>query len=157
MDQIEINAFTNDALIPGVGRADKIGGQVQFRVFIKFGDQFFFRKLYAIACHTGKTDFQRVTFRAHGFNTGGLTRRLRRGDNRFGGEIKGDAQHVGIFHVEKIFIIEIVGLSAQGAANDLFTQKLGAESADTQHVRDGVGVPSFGEHGHRDDAANGIS
>jgi len=31
---------------------------------------------------------------------------------------------------------------------------LGAESANAENVGDGVGVPSFGEHGDRDDAAD---
>jgi len=34
---------------------------------------------------------------------------------------------------------------------------LGAEGADAEDVRDGVSVPTFGEHGDRDHAADGLA
>jgi len=45
-------------------------------------------------------------------------------------------------------------LTAQCTTDHLFAQQLRAEGANSQHVRDGVGIPSFGQHGHRHDAAN---
>jgi hypothetical protein len=45
-------------------------------------------------------------------------------------------------------------LAAQTAPDHLFAQKLGAERADAQDVGDGVGVPSFGQHRHRNHAPN---
>ena len=48
----------------------------------------------------------------HGFDLNRVTRRLGRGDNRLGGEVEGNAQHVGVFDVEEAFVIKIVGLAA---------------------------------------------
>ena len=45
-------------------------------------------------------------------------------------------------------------MAAQGPANDLFAKQLGAKGANAQHVRDRVGVPALGEHGHRHHAAD---
>ena len=52
------------------------------------------------------------------------------------------------------FVVELVGLAAQRAADDLLAQKLRAESANAEDMGDSVGVPAFGQHGHRHDAAN---
>ena len=48
-------------------------------------------------------------------------------------------------------------MPAQAAADDLFAEQLGAEGAHAQDVGDGVGVPSLGEHGDRDDAAHRLA
>ena len=53
--------------------------------------------------------------------------------------------------------MEVVRLAAQGAANHLLAQQLGAEGPHAQHVGDGIRVPAFGEHGNRYDAANGVA
>ena len=95
-----------------------------------------------------------VAFGADGFHLDCFTRRLRRGDDRLGREIEGNAEDVGIFGVEEILLVEVVGLAPQSAANDLLAEKLGAEGADTQDVGDVVGVPPLGEHGNRHDAAD---
>ena len=79
----------------------------------------------------------------------------RLGDLRRGGEVEGDAHDVGIFDVEQAGLgVEVVGLAAQAAPDHLLAQKLGAEGADAEDVGDGVRVPPFGQHGHRDHAAD---
>ena len=55
------------------------------------------------------------------------------------------------------FFVEVVGLAAQRAADDLLAQELGAEGANAEDVGDGVGVPAFGEHRDGDDAADGAA
>ena len=77
------------------------------------------------------------------------------GHHRLGGEVERDAEHVGILDVEQILFIQIVGLAAQGAADDLLAQKLRAEGAHAEDVGDGARVPALGEHRHRYHAAGG--
>ncbi len=55
------------------------------------------------------------------------------------------------------FFVQLVGLAAQRATDDLLAQKLGAEGANAENVGDGVGIPAFGEHRDRDDAADGAA
>ena len=74
--------------------------------------------------------------------------------HRLGGEVEGDAHDVGIFDVEQAVLVQLIGLAAQAAADHLLAQELGAEGADAEDVGDGVGVPAFGQHRHRDDAAD---
>ena len=69
-------------------------------------------------------------------------------------EVKGYAQHVGVFHVEHAVFVQFVGLAAQRATDDLFAQQLRSEGTNAQDVGHRVGVPALGEHGHRDDAAD---
>ena len=74
---------------------------------------------------------------------------------RRGGEIERNAHDVGIFDVEQAGLrVEVVGLAAQAAADHLLAQKLGAEGANAEDVGHGIGVPAFGQHRHRDDAAD---
>ena len=44
--------------------------------------------------------------------------------------------------------------AAKAAPDDLLAEKLGAEGADAEDVRHGIGVPALGEHRDRDDAAD---
>ena len=46
-----------------------------------------------------------VTLGAHGFNMDRLTRRLGRGDDRFGGEVERNTQDIGVLDVEQAFLI----------------------------------------------------
>ena len=154
VNQIEINTFTDDALVLGNRRADEIRGQLQHGIVVELRGQPFLRQFDAIACHTGKADFEVIAVGTNGLDVDGLAGRLRGRDHRLGGEIEGNAQHIGIFHIEQVFLIEIVGLAAQCPADDLLAQKLGAEGAHAQHMGDGVGIPALGEHGDRHDAAN---
>ena len=54
-------------------------------------------------------------------------------------------------------LAEAEARAAQAAADHLLAQQLSAKGAHTQHMGDGIGVPAFGEHGHRDDAADGLA
>ena len=79
------------------------------------------------------------------------------GDDGFGGEVEGDAQNVGIFDGKHAVLVVVVVLTAQTATDDLLAKKLGAERANAEDVRNGVGIPALGEHGNGDDAANGFA
>src|SRR5581483_12328326 len=83
-------------------------------------------------------------------------RRLGRGDDGLGCEIEGDAKDVGVFDGEEAVLVEVVGLAAEAAADDLFAEQLSAEGPDAQDVCDGVGVPALREHGDRNYAAYGL-
>ena len=133
------------------------GREFQDGVVVEVGGQPFLRQLDAIAFDAGKADFERVALRAHGLDLNGLARRLRRGDDRLGREVEGNAEHVGIFDIEQTFFVQVVGLAAQGAADDLLAQELRAEGADAEDVGDGIGVPALGEHRDGDDAADGAA
>src|SRR6185312_6613020 len=97
----------------------------------------------------GKTNFEVVAFGPNSFDLNRFTRRLRWGDNRFRSEVERNAKNVGIFDIEKPFLVEIVRLATQRTANDLLAQKLGAEGANAENVSDRVGVPAFSEHRNR--------
>src|SRR5690606_38411030 len=47
-----------------------------------------------------------------------------------------------------------IRLATQGSTNHLFAQQLGTERTHAEDVSDGVGIPAFGEHGHRHDATD---
>ena len=140
-----------------IGRPDKIRREFQNGIGVEIGGEPFLRQFDAIAFDARKADFKRVALRPHGFDLDRLARRLRRGDDGLGREVEGDAEDVGIFHVEELLFIEVVGLAAEGAANDLLAEKLRAEGADAENVGNGVCVPAFREHGNRDDAADGTA
>ena len=55
----------------------------------------------AVAFDAGEADFERVALRAHGLDLNGLARRLRRGDDRLGGEVEGNAEDIGVFDIEE--------------------------------------------------------
>src|SRR5207253_661220 len=93
-----------------------------------------------------------------GFHLNRLARRLWRGDDRLCREVEGDAEDVGIFHVEQSFIrpffVQLIRLTAQRTTNNLLTQKLSAEGANAEDVSDGVGIPALSEHRDGYDASN---
>jgi len=69
--------------------------------------------------------------------------------------VERDAHDVGIFDIEQAGLrVEIIGLAAQAAADDLLAQEFGAERAHPQDVGDRVGVPALGQHRDRDDATH---
>ena len=150
----KFHAFADDAFVSVFRRPDQIGAEDQDRIVGEGGVEAFLRKFNAVAFDTREADFQGVTFGTHGLDLNGFARKLRRGDDRFGSEIEGDTEHVGILDIEEAFFVEVVGLAAQGAADDLFAKKLGAEGADAEHMGDGVRIPTFGEHGDRDHATD---
>ncbi len=124
---------------------------------LNVGGEAFLRQFDAVAFDAGEADFERVALGADGFDLNGLTRWLRRRDDRLGREVEGDAEDIGIFDVEETFFIQVVGLAAERASDDLFAQELGAEGANAEDVRDGVRIPAFREHGDGDDAADGAA
>ena len=113
-----------------------------------------FGKLDAITHDAGKANFQSIPVRPNGLDLDGLPRRDGNDDDWLGGKVEGNAEHVGIFDVEESFLIQVVRLAAQSASDDLFAEQLRSKGAHAEHMGDGVGVPPFGEHGNRDDAAN---
>src|SRR5205823_3095225 len=102
-----------------------------------------------------KPDFEGVALGTYGLDLNRLARRLRRSNDRLCREVEGNAEHVGIFHVEQPFFIQFIGLAPQCASNDLLAKKLGAEGADTENMCDGISVPPFRKHRHRNHATNG--
>ena len=85
--------------------------------------------LGAVATDAGETDFQLVALRADGFDVQALYRWLGWGDDGFGSEVKGDAEDVGVLHVELSIVVELVVAAAEGAADYLFAEELGAEGS----------------------------
>ena len=57
-----------------------------------------------------------LQFRPHGFDLYRLAWRLRRGDDGLGGEVEGNAEDIGVFHIKEAFVrtvlIQFVGLAA---------------------------------------------
>ena len=137
-----------------VGGADEVGRQLQDGVVVELGGQPLLGQFDAIALDAREADFEGIALGPHGLDLDRLARRLRRRDDRLGGEVEGNAEDVGVFDVEQALFVQVVGLAAQRAADHLLAQKLGAEGADAEHVGDGVGVPALGEHRDRDDAAD---
>ena len=133
---------------------DEVRGELQDGVVVEVGGQPLLRQFDAVALDAREADFERIALGADGLDLDGLARRLRRRDDRLGREVEGNAEDVGVLDVEQAFFVQVVGLAAQRAADDLLAQKLGAEGADAEDVGDGVGVPALGEHGDRDDAAD---
>ena len=152
--EAQVDAFADDAGVPRDRRADEVGGQLQHGVVVELGGQPFLRQLDAIALDAREADFERVALGPHGLDLNGLARRLRRRDDRLGREVEGNAEDVGVFDVEQPFLVQVVGLAAQRAADDLLAQELRAEGANAEDVGDGVGIPAFGEHRDGDDAAD---
>ena len=72
-----------------------------------------------------------------------LARRRGLRDDRGRREIERDAEHVRVLDGEPILSVELVGLTAKGAADHLFAEQLGTEGPHPEHVRHGVGIPAF--------------
>ena len=157
MLQVQIHAFADDARIPCDGRANQIGAEFENRIGGEGGREALLGQFDAVAFDARELDFKAVSLRAHGLDLNRLTRRLRGSDNGFGREVERNAEDVCIFNVEEVFFIEVVGLAAKRASDDLFAEELGAKSADAEDVGDGVRIPAFRQHGHRDDTADGAA
>ena len=141
--QAEVNVLTDDAGIPGHRGADKVRRQLQYGVAVERGGQPFLGQFDAVALHAGEADFQVIAFRANSFDLDGLAGRLWGRHHWFGGEVERYPQDVGVFDVEQALFIEVVGLAAQGSANHLLAQQLGAEGTHAQHMRDIAWRPSL--------------
>ena len=75
-------------------------------------------------------------------------------------EGEGHAEDVGDFGAEQppLFVGEVVvGGAAERSPDHLFAQEFAPELAEAEDVGDGPRVPAFGEHGHRDDAADALA
>ena len=57
-------------------------------------------KFDAIALDAREADFEGVALGAHGLDLNRLARRLRRSHDRLGREVEGNAEDIGVFHVE---------------------------------------------------------
>ena len=148
------HAGADDSLHDDRGGPDVGRGDFEPAVLGEDGFELLGRQVSAIAADAREDDLQRralldrVDARDR-FRRGGL------GDLRRGGEVERDAHDVGVLDIEKAGLgVEIIGLAAQAAPDDLLAQKLGAERADAQDVGDGVGVPAFGQHRYGHHAAN---
>ncbi|MDT4852850.1 hypothetical protein FQZ97_870990 [compost metagenome] len=146
--------LADDAGILRLRRAHQVGREHKLGFVVEVCDQTFFRQLDPIAFDTWKDDLQRIALGAHRFDLHGFARCGGRCDDGFGCEVEGDAEHVGVFDVEQALVVQLIGLAAQCAADDLFAQKLGAEGADAEHVGNGIGIPTFCEHRYRHNAAD---
>ena len=152
--QTEFDALADDAFVLRDGGADQIGRQLQDGIVIELGGEALLGQFDAVAGDAREADFERVAVGADGLHLDGLAGRLRRSDHRLGREVERNPQHVGVFDVEQVVFVEVVGLAAERPANDLLAEELRAEGAHAENVGDGVGVPTFREHGDRDDAAD---
>ena len=157
MHQRQVYALADDAFLPVDGGADFLGAEPVGGVVVKHRTKLCVGQHHAVALHPGEANLQRVTLGLHRFDLHGFARRCGFDDGGLGVEVKGNAQHVCVFDVEQALPVEMVGLAAQRAANDLLAQQLGAKGAQPQHMGDIVGVPALGEHGHRHHAADGLA
>jgi hypothetical protein len=132
--QIHIDALANDAGAASYRRTNKIGGQLKNRVVIKLGNEALLRQFNTIPLNPRKTDFEVVSLGTNGFDLHCLAWRVGRSDNGFCREIEGNAENVRILGIEEIFLVEVVRLAAQSAADDLLAEKLCAEGADALAV-----------------------
>ncbi len=156
--EVQVHALADDAGVPrdrtgrpGPGVSSRIG------VVVELGRQPLLGQLDAIALDAREADFERVALGPHGLDLDRLARRLRRRDDRLGREVERNAEDVGVLDVEQALLVQVVGLAAQRAADDLLAEELRAEGADAEDVGDGVGVPALGEHRDRDDAADRLA
>ena len=85
-----------------------------------FGVEPFLRQFNSIPLDTRKLDFQRVPIRAHRMDADRFARLADGRDHGLGGEVKRYAKDIGVFDVEKALLVQVVGLTAKSASNDLF-------------------------------------
>ena len=70
-------------------------------------------------------------------------------------QLEGHAEYLGRFFAEEACgLVHRIRGAAQRAAYYLFAQQLRTERPKAHHMRNGGGVPAFGQHGHADDAAH---
>ncbi len=149
-----VHGLADDAGVARDGRSHQVGGKLEDGIGVEAGGEALLGQLHAVALDPREADFQVIPIGAHGLDLHRLQRRLGRGDDGLGCEIKGDAEDVRVLGIEEPLLVEVVGPAAERPLDDLLAEKLGAEGADTEDVGDVVGVPPFGEHGNRDDAAD---
>ena len=69
-------------------------------------------------------------------------------------KVEGNAENIRVFHIEEAFVVDVVGLPAKGAADDLLAEELCAEGADSENMGDGIRIPPLGEHRDGHNAAD---
>jgi hypothetical protein len=127
-------------------RPDQIRRQLEHRVGAERRRQPLARQLDAITVRARKANLQVIPIRTNSPDLYRLLRRRRRRDHGFGCEVERHAEDVGVLGVEEPFLVEVVGLAAERAADHLLAQQLRAEGADAEDVRHVVRVPALGEH-----------
>ena len=129
------------------------GVRTNFEVFSEVRRQPFLRQLDAVAGHAREDDFERCAL-LYGLHARCLLGRLDGRHLGLGRKVEGNAHDVGILHVEQVAVVQLIGIAAQSTPDDLFAEKLGAESPDAENVGDRVGIPTFGQHRYGNDAAD---
>ena len=76
VDEVQINALADNALVAGDRWPDQLGSQFQHRVCIEHRGQPFRGQLDTVALHAGEADFQVIALGAHGFDLNSLAGRL---------------------------------------------------------------------------------
>ena len=82
VNQIEVDALADYALVAGDGRANDIGREFQRRVLVELGFKPLFRQFHPVPGHPWKTDLERISFGPHGPHLNGLSRRVWWGQRR---------------------------------------------------------------------------
>ena len=157
MLKIHVHALAYDAGIVGDRRSDDVWGEFEDGILVELGCEALLGQIDAITFDAREANFERVALGSHSLDLNRFARRLGRRDDGLGREVEGNAEHIGVFDIEQAVLVEVVGLAAQGASDDLLAQELRAEGADAENVRDGVRIPTFREHRDRDDAADGAA
>ncbi len=99
-------------------------------------------QLGSVTDHLGKEDFLGITLWANGLDLDGGWWWFYGSSNSLGGEVEGNAEDVGIFHVKATCVwIDGLVLPSEGTTNHLLAQQLGAEGSYTQHKGHRVGIP----------------
>src|SRR6185437_28521 len=82
-----LHALPNDAGYIDDRRADEVGREFENGVGVEISGETFLWKFDTVAFDAGKGDFQLVTIGTHRLDLYRIARRLRRRDNRLGGEV----------------------------------------------------------------------
>ena len=145
--KVEIDAFADDAFVPGYRRPDQLRSQHEVRIVGELRSELFLGRIGAIAGSPGEPDFKMVSFWAYRLDLHRLARLLWLNHDRPRREVERHTEHVSVLDIEEVIVVEVVGLSTQCASNYLLTEKLRAEGSDAENVRHGVRIPALGEHG----------
>ncbi|OQB36386.1 MAG: hypothetical protein BWY09_01948 [Candidatus Hydrogenedentes bacterium ADurb.Bin179] len=111
MLEVQVHPFANDTLVFCFGRSHKVGRQHQNGIVIKFGGETFCGKFHTVPLNPWEPNLQGITLRPDCPDVYGFARGDGGRDHRFGREIEGDAEHIGIFNVEEIDFVQVVGLT----------------------------------------------
>ena len=132
---------------------DHVGRQNQFRVRREICLQLFFGQVYPVADDAREDHLQRRPL-LHRRNACQLLWWLDGCDLGLRRKVERDAHDVGVLDIEQSIVIQVIGVAAQTATDDLFAEELSAESSDPENMGHGICVPAFRQHGDGDDAAN---